>query len=55
MEMNKKLSLFHIIYFYLYLIGKIGMVYFIINFNWLALIGYTLLTTVSYVETMKRW
>jgi hypothetical protein len=42
------------IYFWLYAISKFGMLYVIIQENWIALVGFTIATGVSYVEMMKR-
>jgi len=41
------------IYFWLYLISKIGMIYATGQENWIALIGFTIATCVSYIEMMK--
>jgi hypothetical protein len=42
------------IYFWLYAISKFGMLYVIIQENWIALVGFTIATGVSYVEMIKR-
>jgi hypothetical protein len=42
------------IYFWLYAISKLGMLYVVIQENWIALVGFAIATGVSYVEMMKR-
>jgi hypothetical protein len=48
------LAVMRSIYFWLYAISKFGMLYVIIQDNWIALVGFTIATGVSYVEMMKR-
>jgi hypothetical protein len=42
------------IYFWLYAMSKLGMLYVIIQENWIALVGFAIATGVSYVEMMKH-
>jgi hypothetical protein len=48
------LAVIRSIYFWLYAISKFGILYVIIQENWIALVGFTIATGVSYVEMMKR-
>lgn len=41
------------IYFWLYVVSKLGMLYTIFQENWIGLIGLGIATGVSYVDMMK--
>jgi hypothetical protein len=42
------------VYWWLYVISKLGMIYTIIMSNWIAVVGFTIASVVTYIETMKR-
>ena len=42
------------IYWWLYIVSKLGMLYTILVNNWIAVVGFTIASIVTYIETMKR-
>lgn len=42
------------VYWWLYIISKLGMIYTIFISNWIAVVGFTIASVVTYIETMKR-
>lgn len=42
------------VYWCLYVVSKLGMLYTILASNWIAVVGFTIASIVTYIETMKR-
>ena len=42
------------VYWWFYVISKLGMIYTILISNWIAVVGFTIASVVTYIETMKR-
>lgn len=42
------------VYWWFYVISKLGMIYTILMSNWIAVVGFTIASVVTYIETMKR-
>lgn len=42
------------VYWWLYIVSKLGMIYTILISNWVAVVGFTIASVVTYIETMKR-
>ena len=42
------------VYWWLYVVSKLGMLYTILVGNWIAVVGFTIASIVTYIETMKR-
>jgi hypothetical protein len=42
------------VYWWLYVVSKLGMIYTLLVNNWIAVVGFTIASIVTYIETMKR-
>jgi hypothetical protein len=42
------------VYWWLYVVSKLGMIYSILIGNWIAVVGFTIASIVTYIQTMKR-
>jgi len=42
------------VYWWIYVVSKLGMLYTISVGNWIAVVGFTIASIVTYIETMNR-